>query len=314
VAIIDGKKISSEMREELKKEIAVLKASGCVPGLATILVGEDPASHVYVNNKIKACKELGIASFHHQLPCHATNDAIIALIRSLNDSPDVHAILLQLPLPDGLNAGLCIQAISPQKDVDGLHPYNQGLLLGAKSWKDMVSGKLLMPCTPYGSIVLLQKYGVNINGARAVVVGRSALAGKPIALMLLANNATVTIAHSRTHNLAGVCREADILIAAIGKPKFVTKDFVKPGAAVIDIGINRANGGLCGDVDYDALKDVAGYITPVPGGVGAMTITMLMKNTLLAAKTAPHQFSSSPDSVGFNDLPSRGEDEGEGEN
>lgn len=281
MAIIDGKKISAEMRLELKSEIAALTFK---PGLATILVGEDPASHVYVNNKIKACKELGIASFHHQLPCSATEDQIIALIRELNDSPSVHGILLQLPLPSGLNCDRCVQTISPAKDVDGLHPYNQGLLLTSKNWKEMAAGQLLMPCTPYGSILLLQKYGVNMNGARAVVVGRSALAGKPIALMLLANNATVTVAHSRTGNLAALCREADILVAAIGKPNFITKDFVKPGATVIDIGINRIDSGLCGDVDYAGVKDVAGLITPVPGGVGATTITMLMKNTVLAAR------------------------------
>jgi methylenetetrahydrofolate dehydrogenase (NADP+)/methenyltetrahydrofolate cyclohydrolase len=284
MAIIDGKKISAQLREELKSELAALAGTGSKPGLATILVGDDPASHVYVNNKIKACKELGLASFHHPLPCNATEDQIIALIRELNDSPNVHGILLQLPLPAGLNSERCVQTISPAKDVDGLHPYNQGLLLSAKNWKEMTASRMLMPCTPYGSIVLLQKYGVNLNGARAVVVGRSALAGKPIALMLLANNATVTIAHSRTHNLAAVCREADILVAAIGKPKFITKDFVKPGATVIDIGINRTDGGLCGDVDFAGVKDVAGLITPVPGGVGATTITMLMKNTVLAAK------------------------------
>ncbi len=281
MAIIDGKKISAGLREELKKEIAALSFK---PGLATILVGEDPASHVYVNNKIKACKELGIASFHHPLAKTATNDQILALIRELNDSPNVHGILLQLPLPPGLDGEACVAAIAPAKDVDGLHPYNQGLLLSSKNWKEMAAGKLLMPCTPYGSIILLQKYGVNLNGARAVVVGRSALAGKPIALMLLANNATVTIAHSRTHNLPALCREADILVAAIGKPQFITKDFVKPGATVIDIGINRTESGLCGDVDYAGVKDIAGLITPVPGGVGATTITMLMKNTVLAAK------------------------------
>jgi methylenetetrahydrofolate dehydrogenase (NADP+)/methenyltetrahydrofolate cyclohydrolase len=284
MAIIDGKKISLELREDIKSEVAALCAAGCVPGLATILVGEDPASHVYVNNKIKACRDLGIASFHHPLPKTATNDQILALIRELNDSPKVHGILLQLPLPQGLDAEACAAAISPAKDVDGLHPYNQGLLLSSRNWKEMAAGTLLMPCTPYGSIILLQKYGVKMDGARAVVVGRSALAGKPIALMLLANNATVTIAHSRTRNLAALCREADILVAAIGKPNFITKDFVKPGATVIDIGINRTESGLCGDVDYAGVKDIAGLITPVPGGVGATTITMLMKNTVLAAK------------------------------
>jgi methylenetetrahydrofolate dehydrogenase (NADP+)/methenyltetrahydrofolate cyclohydrolase len=298
MAIIDGKKISSALREELKIEIAALGAAGIKPGLATILVGDDPASHVYVNNKVKACKELGIASFHHPLPATTDEERLIALIRSLNASREVHGILLQLPLPAGLDAGRCLNVISPAKDVDGLHPYNQGLLLGAKSWQEMVKGKLLLPCTPYGSILLLQNYGVNIAGANAVVVGRSALAGKPIALMLLANNATVTIAHSRTHNLAAVCRQADILVAAIGKANFITKEFIKPGAAVIDIGINRAQTGLCGDVDYAGVKDIAGLITPVPGGVGAMTITMLMKNTIIAAITAPHVASS----------PSRGED------
>jgi len=283
--IIDGKKASAEIRVELKKRIAELKGKGIIPGLATILVGEDPASEVYVANKIKACGELGIKSSHHKLSAGAGEPEIIARIEKLNADPAVNGILLQLPLPRGLNAEKALDTISPKKDVDGLHPHNIGLLCSAKSWDELVSKKLLMSCTPYGSILLLKKYGIEIAGKTAVVVGRSNLAGKPVAMMLLANNATVTVAHSKTKDLAGVCRSADILVAAIGIPKMIKKDFVKPGAAVIDIGINRTRDGLCGDVDFEEVKDIAGWLTPVPGGVGAMTITMLMKNTLTACES-----------------------------
>ncbi len=282
--IIDGKKASAELRAGLKEQVAQLKKQGVEPGLATILVGEDPASQVYVANKIKACAELGIRSFHHPLAATSTESEIIALIQKLNADVSVHGILLQLPLPSGTPSEKCLDAIAPAKDIDGLHPYSIGQLVSAKSWKEIEQRKLLLPCTPHGVIILLKKYGIEIAGKHAVVVGRSNLAGKPVAMMLLANNATVTVAHSQTRDLAAVCRQADILVAAIGKPNFVTKDFVKPGAAVIDVGINRTKDGLCGDVDYNGVKDIAGFLTPVPGGVGAMTITMLMQNTILASQ------------------------------
>jgi len=282
--LIDGKKVSAEIREELAERVMTLAAEGIIPGLATILVGEDPASEVYVANKIKACNALGIKSLHHKLTEAATQNDIISLILKLNNDSTVNGVLLQLPLPKGLDADRILEYILPEKDVDGLHPFNIGTLSSAKTWNGLLQKKILMSCTPYGSIILLQKYGIEIAGKNAVVVGRSNLAGKPVAMMLLANNATVTIAHSKTINLAEVCRAADILVAAIGIPKMIKKDFIKPGAAVIDIGINRTPEGLCGDVDFDGAKEVAGFITPVPGGVGAMTITMLMKNTITACE------------------------------
>jgi len=282
--LIDGKKVSAEIREELAERVMTLAAEGIIPGLATILVGEDPASEVYVANKIKACNALGIKSLHHKLTEAATQNDIISLILKLNNDSTVNGVLLQLPLPKGLDADRILEYILPEKDVDGLHPFKIGTLSSAKTWNGLLQKKILMSCTPYGSIILLQKYGIEIAGKNAVVVGRSNLAGKPVAMMLLANNATVTIAHSKTINLAEVCRAADILVAAIGIPKMIKKDFIKPGAAVIDIGINRTPEGLCGDVDFDGAKEVAGFITPVPGGVGAMTITMLMKNTITACE------------------------------
>jgi methylenetetrahydrofolate dehydrogenase (NADP+)/methenyltetrahydrofolate cyclohydrolase len=282
--LIDGKKMSAEMRVALAARVKELAVEGLMPGLATILVGEDPASEVYVANKIKACEALGIKSFHYKLHAAATKSEITSLIIKLNTDFAVHGILLQLPLPKGLDADKILEDILPEKDVDGLHPYNIGMLSSAKTWSGLLQKKVLMSCTPYGSILLLQKYGVEISGKNAVVVGRSNLAGKPVAMMLLANNATVTIAHSKTKDLPQLCRTADILIAAIGIPKMIKKDFVKPGAAIIDIGINRTADGLCGDVDFEGVKDVAGLITPVPGGVGAMTITMLMKNTITACE------------------------------
>jgi methylenetetrahydrofolate dehydrogenase (NADP+)/methenyltetrahydrofolate cyclohydrolase len=282
--IIDGKKVAADVRSTLKSTVARLKSQGIEPGLATILVGDDPASHVYVSSKIKACGELGVRSFNFHLPGETTEAEIIAHIEKLNDDVRVHGILLQLPLPKGLSPDAALQAISPDKDVDGLHPFNIGQLSSIKSFDEIEKKKLLVSCTPAGCILLLQKYNIPIAGKRAVVVGRSNLMGKPVALMLLANNATVTIAHSGTNDLPAVCREADILVAAIGKPRFITKEFVKPGAAVLDVGINRLSGGLCGDVDFDSVKEVAGYLTPVPGGVGATTITMLMRNTIIASQ------------------------------
>lgn len=284
--IIDGKKISKELREELNRRAGLLKARGLIPGLATILVGDDPASHVYVASKIKACAETGITSFHHSLPQSASEEEIIELINKLNNDDKVHGILLQLPLPKGLNSERCLEAISPAKDADGLHPYNLGRLLSAKSLEDIEKKKLVLPCTPYGAMKLLEKSGVEIAGKNAVVIGRSNLVGKPISMLLLAANATVTIAHSKTSDIQNLCSQADILIAALGKPLFVKANFIKPGAAVIDVGINRTPHGLCGDVDFNEAKEVAGFITPVPGGVGPMTITMLMQNTINAAETS----------------------------
>lgn len=281
--LIDGKKIAAEMKQELKSKVEAMKKRGIEPGLATVLVGEDPASKVYVANKIKACQELGLKSFHHPMPADSTEEEIIAVIEKLNADVRVHGILLQLPLPGKLNAERCIDRISPAKDIDALHPFNIGKYVEAKSWKEMMERKLLLPCTPHGVMLLLEKYGIDPAGKNAVVIGRSNLGGKPVAALLLSKNATVTIAHSKTKDLAAVCRQADILVAVIGKANFVTKDFVKPGAAVIDVGINRTAEGLCGDVDFNQVKDIAGWITPVPGGVGATTITMLMNNTIMAA-------------------------------
>lgn len=281
--LIDGKKIAAEMKQELKSKVEAMKKRGIEPGLATVLVGEDPASKVYVANKIKACQELGLKSFHHPMPADSTEEEIISVIEKLNADVRVHGILLQLPLPGKLNAERCIDRISPAKDIDALHPFNIGKYVEAKSWKEMMERKLLLPCTPHGVMLLLEKYGIDPAGKNAVVIGRSNLGGKPVAALLLSKNATVTIAHSKTKDLAAVCRQADILVAVIGKANFVTKDFVKPGAVVIDVGINRTAEGLCGDVDFNQVKDIAGWITPVPGGVGATTITMLMNNTIMAA-------------------------------
>ncbi len=282
--LIDGKKIAAEIRAELKDEVNALKAQGIEPGLATILVGEDPASSVYVSSKIKACGELGINSFHHHLPAAAAEEEIIALIRQLNEDARVSGILLQLPLPKGTPSDRALEAISPAKDVDGLHPYNIGRLCSVKTYSEIEEKKILVSCTPLGVIYLLQKTGISLSGRNVVVIGRSNLFGKPASLLFLASDATVTIAHSRTKDLPEVCRKADILVAAIGKPRFVTRDYVKPGAVVLDVGINRVGSGIVGDVDFEAVKDKTSYITPVPGGVGATTITMLMRNTIMAAK------------------------------
>ena len=281
--IIDGKKISAEIRAELKNRVDELVKKKIQPGLATILVGEDPASHVYVNSKIKACEALGIRSFHHKLPESAKESDILSVIEKLNKDEKVSGILLQLPLPKGLNSDRCVNSISPAKDVDGLTVNSLGKLFSIKKWDEIEEQKLLVPCTPSGVIYLLKKYNIEIAGKHAVVLGRSNLVGKPLAMLLMSNNATVTMAHSQSKDLAEISRSADILIAAIGKSQFVKKEFVKPGAAVIDVGMNRNAEGLCGDVDFKAVQETAGFITPVPGGVGPMTITMLMHNTILAA-------------------------------
>ena len=254
-----------------------LKARGITPGLAVIIVGDDPASRVYVNNKKKACAEAGIYSEEFALPADTTQEELLALVASLNGRSDINGILCQLPLPGDLSDKAVIEAISPIKDVDAFHAQNVGNI--------MIGDYHFLPCTPAGVMELIHRAGVEVAGKRCVVIGRSNIVGKPMAMLLLHENGTVTVCHSKTKDLAAVCREADILVAAVGRAKFVTADMVKPGAVVVDVGMNRdENGKLCGDVDYAAVEPVAGYITPVPGGVGPMTIAMLLKNTLMAAK------------------------------
>jgi methylenetetrahydrofolate dehydrogenase (NADP+)/methenyltetrahydrofolate cyclohydrolase len=275
--LIDGKAIAQEVRAEWKVRADALKAHGVTPGLAVIIVGEDPASKVYVANKVKACAELGLHSEHIVMPADTSEAALLAKIKELNEDKKIHGILVQLPVPNHIASNKVLNAISPGKDVDGFHPENVGAL---------VTGNMrFAPCTPFGAMKLLEKCGVSIEGKHAVVVGRSNIVGKPMALLLLQANATVTICTSKTRDLAKFTRDADILVVATGKPKMITGEMIKPGAAVIDVGINRMdNGKLCGDVDFDSAKEVAGWITPVPGGVGPMTITMLVANTVRAAE------------------------------
>lgn len=273
--ILDGKKAAQEIRASLKEEVARLKARGLTPGLAVVLVGEDPASKVYVKQKEKACREAGIASQVYRLPEDTSEESLLQLIQELNADRAVHGILVQLPLPGRLDANRVIQAIDPAKDVDGFHPLNVGRLA--------VGLPAPVPCTPRGIIHLLDAYSIPIAGRHAVVVGRSNIVGKPLAQLLLARDATVTVCHSKTVDLASLTRTADILVAAAGKPRLITRGMVKPGAVVVDVGINRLPEGLVGDVDFEAVREVAGYITPVPGGVGPLTIAMLLKNTLEAA-------------------------------
>ncbi|MFA7674948.1 MAG: bifunctional methylenetetrahydrofolate dehydrogenase/methenyltetrahydrofolate cyclohydrolase FolD [Endomicrobiia bacterium] len=281
--IINGREISKKIREELKERTKkIIEEKSKIPSLATILVGENPASKVYISSKIKACEEIGIKSSHHNLPATATQEEIISLIEKLNNDKNISGILLQLPLPNGQNAEKCINAISPDKDVDGLHPYNAGMLTLVKSWQEILNQKLLVSCTPMGVIYLLKYSNIDIKGKNVVVIGRSNLVGKPVSMLMLANDATVTMAHSATQNLKDITKKADIVIAAIGKTKFVNKDFIKEGATIIDVGINRCEDKLCGDVDFESVKDMDINITPVPGGVGPMTITMLLHNTILA--------------------------------
>lgn len=277
--IIDGKAIAAKVREEVARDVAAFtERTGRRPGLATILVGDDPASAIYVGGKQKASREVGIEPFDHRLPGDAPSAEVEALIERLNADPDVSGILCQLPVPAPLDGVALTGLIDPGKDVDGLTAISAGLLaLGRVG---------LRPCTPAGVMVLLEEAGVDLEGKRAVVLGRSNLFGKPMAQLLLGANATVTTAHSRTVDLPGVCREADVLIAAVGRDRMVKDDWVKPGAVVIDVGINRAEDGLHGDVDFDAVREVASAITPVPGGVGPMTIAMLLRNTLQAAELA----------------------------
>lgn len=282
--IISGKEISKQIKDELKQDVVQLKEKGVVPGLATVLVGEDEASKVYIGQKVKTCEKLGIASFHHKLPPDAKESDLLALIDNLNKDPKVHGILCQLPLPKHINSDNVLLAISPDKDVDGFHLMNMGKLLSQKRTKDIEESGIYLPCTPHGIVQLLKRSGIEIKGAEAVIVGRSNIVGKPVSLLLMAENATVTICHTGTRDIGEVTRRADILIAAMGRPKFVTADMVKEGAVVIDVGVNRLPEGLCGDVDFEQVKEKAKAITPVPGGVGPMTIAMLMVNTVKAAK------------------------------
>ncbi len=276
--IIDGKAISAAIRQEISAEVAKMKEEkGTVPGLAVIIVGEDPASQVYVRNKKKDCDETGINSIVHALPENTTEEELLDLVHKLNNDDSVHGIIVQLPLPKHLNSDLIINNIDVSKDVDAFHPYNVG--------KIMIGDYELLPCTPAGVMALLERSNIEVAGKNCVVVGRSNIVGKPQAMLLLHKNGTVTVCHSKTKNLEEICREADILVVAIGRAKFITGDMIKEGAVVIDVGMCRdENGKLCGDVDYESAEKKASYITPVPGGVGPMTRVMLLQNTLSAAK------------------------------
>ena len=275
--IIDGKAVSKKVKEDVKAECEQLKAKGITPGLAVIIVGEDHASQVYVHNKEVACEACGFHSVKYALPAETTQEELNALIDELNEDNSINGILCQLPLPKHLDDKEVINRINPIKDVDAFHPVNVGAI--------MIGDYNYLPCTPAGVMELIHSTGVDVSGKKAVVIGRSNIVGKPMAMLLLHENATVEITHSKTQSLADVTKEADILVAAIGKAKFVTADMVKQGAVVIDVGMNRdENGKLCGDVDFESVKDKCSFITPVPGGVGPMTIAMLMKNTLTAAK------------------------------
>ena len=275
--ILDGKALAAEIRSEVKTQVAALAEKGVSTALAVILVGDDSASQVYVRNKIKACADTGIRSLEFRMPAETTQQQLLAKIAELNADENVDGILVQLTLPKQINADAVISAIDPAKDVDGFHVANAGALVTGKQG--------FVPCTPFGVMRLIEKSGVDPRGKSAVIVGRSNIVGKPMALLLLAADATVTVAHSRTPDLCAVTRNADILVAAVGRAKLIKADMVKPGAVVIDVGMNRdENGKLCGDVDFSEVKAIAGSITPVPGGVGPMTIAMLMQNTALAAQ------------------------------
>lgn len=280
--IIDGKKVSAAVRAQVRDEVLELVKRGVQPGLAVVIVGNDPASRTYVNNKKKACADTGIYSEEYALPETTTQEELLALVDQLNHKKEINGILVQSPLPRGLDEEAVVEAIAPEKDVDAFHPDNVGRI--------MIGNYHFLPCTPAGVIELLQSEQIEIAGKNCVVIGRSNIVGKPMAMLLLHHNGTVTICHSRTKDLKAVCRQADILVSAVGKAGFVTADMVKPGAAVIDVGMNRnSEGKLCGDVDYAAVEKLAGYITPVPGGVGPMTIAMLLRNTLTAAKLQNNQ-------------------------
>ncbi|WP_457280575.1 bifunctional methylenetetrahydrofolate dehydrogenase/methenyltetrahydrofolate cyclohydrolase FolD [Polaromonas sp. P5_D5] len=278
--LIDGNALSKQLRAEVAQRAAALRARGITPGLAVVLVGENPASQVYVRNKVKACEDNGLHSVLEQYPATLSEADLLARVEALNNDPAIHGILVQLPLPAHIDAQKVIESISPAKDVDGFHVASAGAL--------MVGQPGFWPCTPYGCMKMLESIGYDLKGKHAVVIGRSNIVGKPMALMLLQKNATVTICHSATKDLKAMTLQADVIVAAVGKRNVLTADMVKPGAVVIDVGMNRNDEGkLCGDVDFDGVKEVAGYITPVPGGVGPMTITMLLVNTLEAAEMAP---------------------------
>lgn len=275
--IIDGKKVSDEVKAQVAKETELLKSKGIVPGLAVVIVGDDPASRVYVNNKKKACELVGFKSEEYALPAQTTQQELLNLVETLNDKKDINGILVQLPLPEHLDEKQIIEAINPIKDVDAFNAVNVG--------KIMIGDYDFLPCTPAGVMEMLSYYNIPVSGKNCVVIGRSNIVGKPMAMLLLHQNGTVTICHSKTRNLKEICAGADILVAAVGIPKFVKADMVKEGAVVIDVGMDRdENGKLCGDVDFDDVKEKTSYITPVPGGVGPMTIATLMKNTLKACK------------------------------
>ena len=271
--IIDGKKISTEIKDELKEQVAKLKEEGVEVTLAVVKVGEDPASAVYVRNKEKACEYIGINSKKIEMPEETTEEELLALVDDLNTDPAINGILVQLPLPKHIDENKILLAIDPMKDVDGFHPVNVGkMVIGEESF---------LPCTPAGIIEMIKRSGLDIEGKECVIIGRSNIVGKPMAILMLRENATVTVTHSRTKDLPEVCKRADIIVAALGKAKFVTKDFVKEGAIIIDVGMDRdEDGKLCGDVDFDEVESIASAITPVPGGVGPMTVTMLLVNCL----------------------------------
>lgn len=274
--LLDGKTMSNELREKLALRVTALKERGVTPGLAVILVGEDPASQIYVKNKGLGCAQVGIHSETIRLPQTATQQELEAQIDRLNADAAIHGILVQLPLPAGLDETAALARIAPEKDVDGFHILNAGKLFTGQEG--------VVACTPKGAMEMIRRTGISLAGKEAVVIGRSNIVGKPMAMLLLQQHATVTLCHSRTQNLTEHTRRADILVAAVGKPRFITADMVKPGAVVIDVGINRVDGKVVGDVDFDAVKEVASWITPVPGGVGRMTITMLLENTIEAAE------------------------------
>lgn len=278
--LIDGNALSKQLRADVARRAAALRARGITPGLAVVLVGENPASQVYVRNKVKACEDSGLHSVLEKCPATLSEADLLARVDALNKDPAIHGILVQLPLPAHIDAHKVIEAISPAKDVDGFHVASAGAL--------MVGQPGFWPCTPYGCMKMLESIHYDLKGKHAVVIGRSNIVGKPMALMLLQKNATVTICHSATKDLKAMTLQADVIVAAVGKRNVLTADMVKPGAVVLDVGMNRNDEGkLCGDVDFDGVKEVAGYITPVPGGVGPMTITMLLVNTLEAAEKAP---------------------------
>lgn len=275
--IISGTDLAATIRETISKRTAELTALGHQPGLAVVLVGDDPASQVYVRNKVSACEKAGFHSVMHRMPENTSQDALVGLVQQLNADPTIHGILVQLPLPKHLDSHVVIETISAEKDVDGFHISNAGLLMTGKP--------LFRPCTPYGVMKMLELTGIELRGAEAVVIGASNIVGKPQAMLLLQQGATVTLCNSKTKDLKAHCQRADVLVVAVGRPNMITGDMIKPGAVVIDVGINRLpDGKLCGDVEFDSAKEVAGWITPVPGGVGPMTITMLLQNTIEAVE------------------------------